>query len=184
MATPRTKTATETPTTDTPAPTPFQRPRVEILNRRLQSPHGAPSAPVAFKEAGWEARWFNAAIASDHVWRAKQNGWTPVLPAELADPEQIGGYVLSPEGYVTRGERGQELLMKLPSEWRKQIQQAKVQKNLDAMRPGRTKRDLTEAAGKHLGDQAADAIDRKVSIVGDVTDQYERMHSDGPGAVE
>lgn len=162
-----------TPKSDEPL---FQRPRVEVLQRRLQTPFGAPSSKVRLKEADWDARWFNAAIAADHIWRAKEQGWQGVRPAELADPDQIGGFAVSPDGFVTRGDKGQELLMKLPSDWRQQIQQKKTEQNTKNMRPGAMKREVAEAAGRHLGDQAGEFVQKSVSVVGDVRDGFERIH--------
>lgn len=155
----------------------FKKPRVEVLQRRLQTPFGAPASKVRLKEDGWECRWFNSAIAADHVWRAKENGWQGVRPEELADTDQIGGFQKSPDGFVVRGDKGTEVLMKLPAEWRKQIQLKKTEQNTKNMRPGVMKREVAEAAGKTLGDQAGEFVQKNVSIVGDVTDKIERMHA-------
>jgi hypothetical protein len=154
----------------------FKKPRIEVLKRRLSKPFGAPSSKVQLTEAGWEARWFNSAVSGDHIWRAKEQGWQGVVPAELADKEQIGGFQISPDGYVVRGDKGQELLMKLPSDWRAQIQKSKTDQNLRNMRPGVMKREVAEAAGKTLGDQAGSFINDNIKVVGDVTDNVERMH--------
>lgn len=154
----------------------FQQPRIEVLNRRLQSPFGAPSAQVHLKEAGWSCRWFNSAVSADHVYRSKQNGWQPVRPSELVDPEQIGGFEVSPDGFVTRGEKGQEVLMKLPESWREQIATKKAERNVENMKMGRAKQDVATAAGRALGDQAGEFINDNVTMVGDVKDGYERIH--------
>jgi hypothetical protein len=157
----------------------FKKPNVQVLQRRLSRPFGAPSTKVKLTEDGWDARWFNAAIAADHIWRAKEQGWQGVVPAELADPDQIGGYQVSPDGYVVRGDKGQELLMKLPSDWRKQIQVKKTEENLRNMRPGVMKREVAEAAGRTLGDQAGQFMNDNVRVVGDVTDKMERIQRSG-----
>jgi hypothetical protein len=163
------------PTAPPPNPA-FPTPRIEVLQRRLQSPFGAPAVSITLREPGWEPRWFNAAIAADHIWRAKENGWMPVKPAELADPDQIGGFTTSPDGFVVRGEKGQELLMRLPTDWRKQIQAKKTEQNTRNMRPGAMKREVAEAAGKKLGDQAGQFVNDNVRVVGDVRDSIERVH--------
>src|SRR3990167_2681953 len=87
------------------------KPRISVLERRLQNPFGEPSAPVEFKDKTRRGRWFNGALVADKIWRAKNNGWTLVFPDDLEDMDQIGGYTLAPAGHVTRGERGQEVLM-------------------------------------------------------------------------
>lgn len=157
-------------------PAPFKRPRIEVLERRLQSPHGAPSAKIVLKEAGWSVRWFNSAVGTDHIWRAKENGWQGVTPAELSDPDQVGGFTVSPDGYVVRGDKGQELLMKLPTDWREQIAKKKEEQNTRAMRMGTTKSEVASAAGREFGDQAGEFINQNVSLVGDVRDSVERIH--------
>lgn len=173
---------------------PKQKPRIEVTERniqtsreaiiasdpryakRLQSPFNEPSAPIALKDEHRECRWFNAAIASDHVWRAKNKGWDQVRKEDVVDLEQIGGYNLSPEGYITRGERGQEVLMSMPREVRNLIQMAKTRDNLARMgNPNKTKADVVNAASQHLGDEAASYLNDRVGPLGGVTDTYERI---------
>lgn len=142
--------------------------------RRLQSPFNEPSAPIALKDDTRECRWFNAAIASDHVWRAKNKGWDQVRPEDVVDLEQIGGYNKSPEGYITRGERGQEVLMSMPSQVRSMIQMAKTRDNLSRMgSPAKTKADIVNAASQKLGDEAASYLNDRVGPIGGVTDSHE-----------
>src|SRR5262245_34188460 len=111
----RVKTAEDTPTT------PAMRPRVTVRERRLQNPFGSPSEEVALKDRTRVGRWFNGAIMTDKIWRAKRDGWQPVRPDELVDVDQVGGFATSPEGYVTRGERGQEVLMSMERDLRDEI---------------------------------------------------------------
>ena len=121
----------------------------------------------------------NGAIAADKVWRAKQKGWEPVRPEDLVDIDQVGGFTKSPEGFITRGDRGQEVLMSMPRQWRDQIQMAKTRENLRNMGdPVATKNEIVAAASEKLGDQAADFINRKVGIVGGVRDQHEIIRRD------
>jgi hypothetical protein len=145
--------------------------------KRLDSPFNEPSAPIALKDDTRECRWFNAAIASDHVWRAKNKGWDQVRPDDVVDLEQIGGYNKSADGYITRGERGQEVLMSMPKAVRDMIQMAKTRDNLARMgSPAKTKADIVNAASQKLGDEAASYLnDRIVGPVGGVTDSYERV---------
>lgn len=143
---------------------------------RLANPFGEPSAPVHLKDRSRRARWFNAAIVQDKVWRAKNKGWDPIREEDLVDPSQIGFYGKSPEGFVTRGERGQEILMSIPEVVYKAIEKAKTEYNLRNFgSPTKMKNEVVEAAGRELGDEAADFINRRVGPVGGVTDQYERI---------
>ena len=165
-----------------------RKPRIEITERglqndlttliasdprykaRLDNPFNAPSVPIALKDDTRECRWFNSAIASDHTWRAKQKGWDPVRVEDVIDIEQIGGFTKSPDGFVTRGERGQEILMSMPKQVRQLVQIAKTRKNQELMgNPSRMKADVVAAAGERFGDQAAGYIQTHV----DVKDSHE-----------
>jgi hypothetical protein len=143
---------------------------------RLQNPFNEPSAPIALKNGDLECRWFNAALATDHIWRSKRKGWDQVRPDDVLEIEQIGGYNVSPDGYITRGERGQEVLMSMPREVRAAVQLAKTRQNVANMgNPNRTKDDVVNAAGKQLGSEAADYLNSRIGPVGNVTDSYERV---------
>lgn len=150
--------------------------RIKVFERRLKNPLGEPSAPIDLKDPSMVCRWVNGAIAADKVWRAKNKGWAPVRPEDVVDVDQVGGFTKSPEGFITRGDRGQEVLMSMPREWRDQIQMAKTRQNLKNMGdPAATKAEVVSAAGDKLGDQAADFLHRRVNIVGGVRDQHERI---------
>lgn len=150
--------------------------RVKIFERRLKDPNGRPSSPIELRDPSLVCRWFNSSIMADKIWRAKQDGWTPVRPDDVVDLDQVGGYTKSPDGFITRGDRGQEVLMAMPKDWRDKIAMAKTRENLKNMGdPNRTKAEVVQAASDKLGDQAADFLHRKVGIVGGVTDQYERV---------
>jgi hypothetical protein len=158
---------------ETPAEKP--KPRISVLDRRLQNPFGEPSSPVDLKDRRLIARWFNGAIIADKIWRAKQKGWTPVRPDDVVDLDQIGGFTKSPDGFVARGDRCQEVLMQMPKEDFDLIQMAKTKHNLRNMgNPGAMKAEVVEAAGQQFGDRAADFLN-KSRPVGNVTDQYERI---------
>lgn len=153
--------------------------RIRILERRLANPNGQSTAPIDLKDPALVCRWVNSAIAADKVWRAKQQGWQPVRPEELADLDQVGGFTKSPDGFVTRGDRGQEVLMSMPRAWRDKIALAKTRENLKNMGdPQATKNEVVQAASDRLGDQAADYLNRKVSIVGGIRDQHEIVQRD------
>jgi hypothetical protein len=155
-----------------------KRPSISILERRAQgvNVHGSGSPIIELKDPGWSVRWFNAEIKADHIWAAKnQKGWESVRPEELKDPEQVGGFQTSPEGFVVRGERGRELLMKMPADYRVQIERQKAALNIRNMDPHRTKADVATAAGQQLGDQAGQFINDNVSLVGSIKTSRERI---------
>lgn len=145
--------------------------------KRLKNVFNEPSAPVALKDDTRECRWFNAAVATDHIWRSKAKGWDQVRPSDVADIEQIGGYNVSPEGYITRGERGQEVLMSMPRVVRAAIQVEKTRVNNANMgNPNRIKSEVVNAAGQQIGDEAADYLNRQqFGPVGEIIDTHERV---------
>lgn len=140
---------------------------------RLENPFGEASAPIELKDRSRRARWFNAAIMEDKIWRAKRKGWDQVREADVVDLEQIGGYSKSPDGFITRGERGREVLMSIPKVVYEAIEKAKVAYNNRNMGdPGKSKAEIVEAAGQQRGDQAAEFLSRALV---DVRDTYERV---------
>ena len=158
---------------------PTKKPNITVTDRRiadrLRNPFGSPSTAIQLKTPGMECRWFNAAIMTDKIWRAKHSGWDPVTPDMLADKDQVGGFVVSADGYVCRGEKQQEVLMFMSKENRDAIQQAKTEANIRNMRMGRQKDEVAQAAAERFGDQAGEFL-AKAKMVGTVTDQYERIH--------
>jgi hypothetical protein len=154
------------------------RPAVSVRERRMQgiSLRGTGAPPIQLKEDGWECRWFNSEVKADHIWYAKNElGWESVTPGDLADPEQVGGFQVSPEGHVVRGEKGREVLLKMPSAERKQIERQKAIENIRNMDPHKQKAEVANAAGKSLGDEAGSFIDKHVKLVGSVTTNKERI---------
>lgn len=175
-----------------------KKPRVEVLERNLQTgldvlasdpryqarlehPFNEPSMPIALKQPDRECRWFNSAIDHDHIWRAKRKGWDPVKATDVVDLDQIGGYNVSVDGCITRGERGQEVLMSMPRVIRVAVQAAKTRHNLAAVgNPNKTKADVVNAAGQQLGSEAAEYLHEHIGPVGEVTDMIERVERVDP----
>lgn len=153
------------------------KPRISVLDRRLQNPFGEPSSPIDLKDRSLGCRWFNGAISGDHNWRAKQvKGWAIVTPEMVVDMDQIGGALVNASNQITRGARGEEVLMCMPKEAMQQIQWAKTRENLKNMgNADAQKRELVDAAGKALGDDAASFLNQRVKAVGGVQDSYERI---------
>lgn len=175
-----------------------RKPRIEVTERasqtdmdvllsdpryqaRIDNPFNEPSAPILLKDSSRECRWFNAATATDHIWRSKRKGWDQVRLTDVVDLEQIGGYNKSPEGFITRGERGHEVLMSMPKVVRTRIQLEKTKQNLrNVGNPNGTKAEVVQAASSKLGDEAANFLDQHMGPVGTVTDSYERVERTEP----
>ncbi len=144
--------------------TPKKRPRTAVLERRLQNVFGEPSMSVTFKDKTLSARWFNDAARPGQIYRAQQLGWEPATPDMIVNMKAIGSHEINPAGQVTRGERGQELLMYMPSQDRHAIQAAKTAENNRRMRsPGAQRTELLEAVGHH-NPETADFMDKRVSM--------------------
>lgn len=149
--------------------------RLAVLERRLADPFGVPAAPVRLKDTTMFPRWFNNSIMHDRFWTAQNQGWQPVKPEDIVDLNQIGNYGQSPEGYITRGERGNEMLMCIPRDFWNRLQLAKTKKNNELTRDtSKQSAQALEAAAQALGPEVAEqmrGVQRKVEI----TDNYERV---------
>ncbi len=151
------------------------KPRLSILERRLQNPFGEASSPIDLKDPALECRIFNKAVGAQQIYKAKRNGWEYVEPNMIADMEQAGGFKVSTDGQrLVRGEREEEVLMYMPRTDRQQIELAKAKKNVRDMQMGKQREAVANAAGQHFGDQAGDFLS-KSRLVGNVTDSYERI---------
>lgn len=151
--------------------------------RGIDSPFGIGSTPIDLKDSGRIARWFNSNVMADHVWRAKQIGYDPITPDELANPEQAGAFHTDPAGFIVRGERGQEVLLSIPKVVHDARQMAKAEKNLKDMRDfDKEKTRMVEAAAAKYGGQAGDYLNDHVGPIGTVRTNVERIQrTEEPG---
>lgn len=136
-------------------------PRVSVLERRLQNPFGEPAKEVKLKGSNIMPRWFNDDAQTGQVYRARQLGWQPVSMDMIADKDSLGFHQLNAANQITRGPRGQEVLMWMPKTDYEQIQMAKTRVNLDKMRDTNAQaREMIDAAGVRLGEEAAEFLDK------------------------
>ena len=135
-----------------------------IIERRLQNPFGDGSPKIELNDPGMTTHVVNTALRPGRFHDVTRNkGWEPVAPEDLAgNPEDYGFDVK--EGRVVRGERGQEVLMKMPTDDVKAIAEAKDRKNREAASPRRLKAETVSRIGTEHGDQAAEYIDRMTTI--------------------
>lgn len=169
-----------------------KRPRISITERNQQTaalldsdpryrrgvdnPFGLPSVGIALKDPSYTVRWFNGRIMTDKVWRAKEIGWDPVRPEDLAHPDQIGAFNVSADGHIVRGERGEEALLKIPKVVYDARQAAKTERNLRDMRDfDKEKQRMVEATAAKFGGEAADYANEHVGPIGSVTTKHERI---------
>jgi hypothetical protein len=143
---------------------PRKLPRISVLERRLQNPFGDGSPQIRLKEPGWEVHVVNGALRPGRYHDVTRNkGWVPVEPDEIDGEAEDFGFDVK-EGRVVRGERGQEVLMKMPAADYKAIQQAKDAHNKAANTGARLKAGIVSATGATHGDQAADLVNRSITI--------------------
>jgi hypothetical protein len=159
------------PRTETPEEPARPRPRVRVVERRLQNPFGEPSADIPMKDPSLVPRWFNEAARNGQIWRAMELGWEPVRKDMVADLDRVGAYTLGPGQTIRRGERQQEHLMCMPKTDRDQIQVAKTTENNRRMaNPHAMRNDALESYG-----QINPRVAEKMSVMGGVTTTLERI---------
>lgn len=152
---------------------------LDVWERRMLNPNEANSTLVQIKTKGMRLRWINLSLRGRYQ-RAKNQGWVPVEKDELVDERQIYGVSYTTRGEVCRGERQQEMLMKMPEAVFKKIQQRKSELNKAAYK--NIKENLASAGSAHFSDKynstagqmAADAAGR---FVGEVRFGSERAES-------
>lgn len=158
--------------------TPKKRPRVSILERRLQNPFGEPSSNIEFRDRGIASRWFNDDTRNGQIHRAKELGWIPVTISMIANVDSLGHHAVNAANEITRGERGRELLMWMPSTDRDQIQRAKTVENNRRMgNPHVQRNEALEAFGKAdpLGAEFVDSAGGVSHAIGGVKTTRERI---------
>ena len=139
-------------------------PSISVLERRLQNPFGDGSPAVRLKQPGWTLHVVNGALRPGRYHDVTRNkGWVPVEATEVdGDPMDFGFDVK--EGRVVRGERGQEVLVKMPTRDYQEIMQAKDAHNKRLVGGRAVKSAAVERTAKEHGDEAADLIDRSITF--------------------
>ena len=168
MAKAKTDDVVDTPVVQIP------KPDLSILQRAAAHPFGLPSERVRLREPQYITKWCNTGISGNQLGKHIDLGWMKCRPEYLADVDRVA-FNVSPDGYVVRGNHGEEILMYTVEAAYAQRQLEKAQRNIRGMRSETTKAEVVEAAGAQLGDQAADFLNRRGNVVGGVRDSYERV---------
>lgn len=124
---------------------------VDIWERRMLNPGLKPSKPIRLKTPGMHIRWINLANNGRYQRARYEEGWVPVHQEELTDAREIYGVSYTTEGWVCRGEKQQEMLMKIPEAVWKKIRAAKfaeVEKSRKHI-----KENMQAAGASHFGDK-------------------------------
>jgi hypothetical protein len=165
----------EEPDAKVPAGT-IQRPLIDVLERSLQSPFGLPTAQIDLIESGFLCHWVNTELkGGDQLRYFLDAGYLKCRTDYLKHPEFVT-FTESPDGYVCRGSRCQEVLMYTTIEHAKQRTKRKQEENIRRMsNPNVSAQDAAQAASQHIGDEAAEYLSRHSRPVGTVTDSLERV---------
>lgn len=140
-----------------PGPKP-KLPVVSIIERRIKHPFGAPSVPITLSTAGqWAVRIVNTTMRTGRLHEVLQKGWTYVVPGELdGRPDELGFRVQ--DDRLVRGEKGEEVLVKMPQADFDAIASAKARLNIKNLGKQQTLSEAATQAGKAFGDQAGETI--------------------------
>lgn len=152
-------------------------PGVKVLARRLEHPDLPGSLPIrlvdepdylkdpAGKRRKWYLRWINVAENGRYAVVVDSMGYVPVKINELQNADAITGLSESKDGIVKRGDKGQEVLVKMPLELytaikaRQQDARQRRARNVKAVRE-----DLANAAGGEFGSQAGDFMHDDLNV--------------------
>lgn len=120
--------------------------------------------------------WGNTGREGRHFQLTKRKGWVPVKMSELRNRLDIGGEIVeSPEGIVARGEKGREVLYKMPTRLYRALGQRKADDNLRRSRSAaRLKQGSQDAMARDA--ESLDASGRERLLRG--ADRMNRMTVD------
>lgn len=145
------------------ATTSGQGPRkISVLEKRLSggNPFGVESVAIPLKDPGWTTYIANGGRSDGRLYEMKAaKGWEPVRVTDVAVPPEQLGFKASPEGYLCRGEKGQEVVFKMRTADYQRLQAAKTAKNLQTIgSSAKTKAAIANAAGTQFGDEAGQFV--------------------------
>ena len=154
---------------------------VDIWERRVLNPNHQESVPIRVTTPGMRLRWINL---SNRGWfqRARyEQGWVPVEKRELVDEREIYGVSYTTEGFVCRGEKQSEMLMKIPTAVFQRIQRRQAELNLKSYQ--KLRQSMGSAGYQHFkskyGGSAGDIAEESASnFVGSIKFGSERVSSD------
>ena len=145
------------------------KPTISVIERRLQGGNvfRTSSQPIPLVEPElWTLRWENSKISPDHMWTIIHTlGWTYAEPADIACAvDEIGASVR--DGRIVRGERGDEVLMKMLLKDYRRVERKKTEENIrQTFGKKQIKDAMVSGVGAEHGDQAADFVSRNVNAI-------------------
>jgi hypothetical protein len=159
---------------------------IEILDRRLTNPEADMVLPIRLKDEPtdaqdplgqqrkWYLRWFNTAIPNRFHTATASQGYTPVTWDELQNREIVSN-PFNGSDQVRRGDRGVEVLCKMPMVYYLAIKKKQREKHNRGMQPKALREQVARAAEKAGLDPTQN--DEVGQIVGDIKVGRERLVS-------
>jgi hypothetical protein len=154
---------------------------VDVWERRILNPNHHETPAIRIKTPGMRLRWINLSNRGRFQRARYEQGWVPVHQNELMDEREIFGVTFTHEGYVCRGEKQGEMLMKIPQAVYAQIQKRRAELNTQSYKKLRENIGQAGAGafkdkyGGDAGDQAAEVASK---FVGSVKFGTERASTD------
>lgn len=136
--------------------------QISVIDRRLTGGglFSLPSQEIPLKDPDMYGKWFNRAISESRFYVAEQQkGWIKVHTSDLASLDAVSGYTITPEGFISRGPRGEEMLFMMPREAFRRIQFAKAATNEKRVGTKEKRADLVaNATAAAFGSEAGDYV--------------------------
>ena len=162
---------------------------LDVWERRMLNPNGTSTPLIHITTPGMKLRWINCEQSGRFHRARNDQGWVPVEKDELKNPREIYGVTYTTEGYVCRGPRQQEMLMKMPASVWKEIEKRRAEINKKSYQTlkaqlasggaqrvaDRVSGEHGDAAGRIAADQAAEAA---MNFRGNISFGEERVGSD------
>lgn len=170
-----------------------QVPDFSVVERRIKYGDAAaltgPAIELINQPEPMTLYWGNNNREGRHFQLTKRKGWIPVQITELANAMDVGGDIqASPDGIVTRGEKGREALYKMPSRLFDLVAKRKVDDNLRRSRSAAHLKEGTQSAmvknaeSGQVGGRQRDAMlrgaDRMHRMTVDLDESTERVEID------
>ena len=154
---------------------------LDIWERRMKNPQVQSSPMIRISTPGMKLRWINLASRGRYQRARYEQGWVPVEKGELVDEREIYGVSYTTENYVCRGEKQQEMLMKIPMAVFRKIQERQAELNKKSYQ--NLKSNMASAGSQHFGDKynasvGQQAADAAASFKGSISFGNETLTSD------
>lgn len=169
---------------------PVESPRVtvikrsDIIERRLQNPLGGSSQPIPCRLTDRKGKPLLEFYIADRTLRPdylrymiQDRGWEYATVEDIDGPPEDFGFE-NRDGRLVRGERGNEVLLKMRAVDRAAVLKAQSDWNRrQALGVKENKQTIVERASSELGDEGADFLHRNLREL-EITDTMERIPAD------